>query len=78
MISAVIRHGGSVEALANQVFDGIEQELNYIMTHPEVSEAFLRDRVDGIMDGRVNDAPNSTKVIEQLALEAIDATPAKL
>ncbi len=51
MVRAFIEQGVSPESIADKVFEAIEADRFWILTHPEF-DAAIRARVDGMLDGR--------------------------
>jgi NAD(P)-dependent dehydrogenase (short-subunit alcohol dehydrogenase family) len=51
MVRALIENGISPETVADKVFEAIQADRFWILTHPEM-DASIRDRVEGMLAGR--------------------------
>jgi len=51
MVRALIEQGAAPESIADKVFDAIQEERFWILTHPEFDSA-IRERVEGMLAGR--------------------------
>jgi NAD(P)-dependent dehydrogenase (short-subunit alcohol dehydrogenase family) len=51
MVRGLIEQGASPESIADKVFDAIQEERFWILTHPEF-DAAIRERVEGMLAGR--------------------------
>jgi NAD(P)-dependent dehydrogenase (short-subunit alcohol dehydrogenase family) len=51
MVRALIEQGATPESIADKVFDAIQEERFWILTHPEF-DAAIRERVEGMLAGR--------------------------
>jgi hypothetical protein len=51
MVRGLVEHGVSPESIASQVFEAIQADRFWILTHPEM-DAAIHARVDGMLARR--------------------------